>query len=243
MFIFVLRLYEKINILTEENDKLRENNYFLHKKLETDMEYQNSFKYFSALEERNKISQKMHDDIGHVISGSLMQLEAAKLLIDKDSEKSRRIIENTIVILRNGMDKIRETLRNIKPSREEMGINKIKVLLNEFKSRSNIDVNFSFDNEINIISQIQWNIIYDTINEALTNIIKHSKATNVKIGIKVLNKLVKVEIRDNGIGAINIKKNMGLIGIEERVAYVNGKLLVDGSDGFSVIILLPIEQL
>ncbi|MCY8016369.1 sensor histidine kinase, partial [Bacillus haynesii] len=45
--------------------------------------------------------------------------------------------------------------------------------------------------------------------------------------------------KDNGKGRQKIKKGMGIIGMEERAASVNGKVIVDGSNGFSVTTLLP----
>lgn len=56
------------------------------------------------------------------------------------------------------------------------------------------------------------------------------------------NKVIKAEIKDDGIGAFHIKKGLGLKGMEERVAGVGGKVVFDGSKGFSVITLLPIEE-
>ena len=58
--------------------------------------------------------------------------------------------------------------------------------------------------------------------------------------MEVLNTLLKVEIKDDGIGCIKIIKGLGLSGIEERTMNLNGKVIIDGSNGFSVIILLPI---
>ncbi|MBZ9688965.1 histidine kinase dimerization/phosphoacceptor domain-containing protein [Clostridium estertheticum] len=69
----------------------------------------------SQLEERNKIAQEIHDNIGHTLSGGIMQLEGAKLLLDIDLPKSKSMVQSTINVLREGMDNIRITLKNIKP--------------------------------------------------------------------------------------------------------------------------------
>jgi len=58
--------------------------------------------------------------------------------------------------------------------------------------------------------------------------------------VEVLNTLIKVEVKDDGIGCFRIEKGLGLSGIEERTMNLNGKVIFDGSSGFSVIILLPI---
>ena len=64
----------------------------------------------------------------------------------------------------------------------------------------------------------------------------------VTVNIQVFNKITKAEIKDNGIGNFNIKKGMGIKGIEERCEKIGGKVIIDGSMGFSVILILPMNS-
>ncbi|MBZ9608753.1 histidine kinase [Clostridium estertheticum] len=239
-YYFILIIENKLKKLTIKNDELKEKNYRLLMSLNNQMEYKNQIIYTSQLQERNNIAQEIHDKLGHSISGSLMQLEAAKLIMDKDSNKSKAIIQNTINVLRDGMESIRYTLKNIKPGAEQLGINKIKLLVDEFNNKGKINACLYYSNNLERISYIEWKVICDNIKETFTNIIKYSEAKNVKVNVEVLNTLLKVEIKDDGIGCIIIKKDLGLSGIEERTMNLNGKVILDGSSGFSVIILLPI---
>lgn len=241
-YYFILDSESKIKALTLKNDIIEESNYKLLIKLNNQMEYKDQIIYTCQLQERNKIAQELHDKLGHSISGSLMQLEAAKLIIDKDSKKSKVIIQNTINVLRNGMESIRFTLKNIKPETEQLGINKIKLLVDEFNNKGKINVSLYYSKNLDRIHYIEWKVICDNIIETFTNIIKYAEANNVKITVEVLNTLLKVEIKDDGIGCIKITKGLGLSGIEERTMNLNGKVIFDGSNGFSVIILLPILE-
>lgn len=235
----IYKTEKKINKLIDENDILRNKNSKLIKDKDKNLELQNQVKYFSQLEERNKIAQEIHDKIGHTISGSLMQLEASKLLIDKDKNKALVMLENTINVLREGMENIRVTLRSIKPPSEQLGVNKIKLLLDEFRVNSAMKVTFNYNGNLENINYTYWKVIYENIYEALTNSLKYSKASSINVKIDVLNKYIKVEVKDNGTGADKIVKGIGLTGIEERTANIGGKVIIDGSAGFSVIILLP----
>lgn len=241
-FIFVLKGETRINKLSKDKEKLQEKNNRLVIDLNNEILIKDQIIYTSQLEERNKIAQEIHDKLGHSISGSLMQLEAAKLIMETDNVKSKYIIQNTINVLRDGMESIRSTLKNIKPEQEQLGVNKIRLLLNEFKCNGAINVRLFHSDNLDSISFLQWKVIYQNIKEALTNILKYSKAKNVKIDIMVLNKIIKVEIIDDGQGCNKIIKGLGLSGIEERTLNINGKLIIDGSNGFSVIALLPIEN-
>jgi len=239
-YYFILNNESRMKILTIKNDKLKEKNYRLLTNLSNQMEYKNQIIYTSQLQERNNIAQEIHDKLGHSISGSLMQLEAARLIMDKDSNHSKTIIQNTINVLRDGMESIRFTLKNIKPEVEQLGINKIKLLVDEFKNKGKMDASLYYSNNLDRITYIEWKVICDNIQEIFTNIIKYSEAKNVKVNVDVLNTFLKVEVKDDGIGCIRIEKGLGLLGIEERTMNLNGKVIVDGSSGFSVIILLPI---
>lgn len=234
--------YTKNNEYKKRIEKLENKNSKVLEKLNNQNEYRKQLEYSSQLEERNRIAQEIHDKLGHNIAGSLMQLEAAKLLMEKDKTKSKIIIENTINVLREGMESIRATLKNIKPNKELVGYNQLKLMADEFTSKSSITTNIYCFGELEFISSIQWKTIYDNIKELLTNVMKYSGAKNVKISIQILNKLIKIEVKDDGKGCIDIINGIGLTGIEERCFSLNGKLILDGSDGFSVIQLLPIEQ-
>jgi len=239
-YYFILDSVGKMETLTIKNDELKKKNYRILTNLNDQIEYKNQLIYTSQLQERNNIAQEIHDKLGHSISGSLIQLEAARLIMDKDSNQSKVIIQNTINVLREGMENIRFTLKNIKPEVEQLGINRIKLLVDEFKSKGKINANLYYCNDLDRITYIEWKVICDNIQEVFTNIIKYSGAKNVKINVEVLNTLLKVEIKDDGIGCIRIEKGLGLSGIEERTANLNGKVIFDGSSGFSVIMLLPI---
>lgn len=232
----------KVSKIIKENDEMREKIYNLSSRLDKNYEYEQQIKYMSKLEERNKIAQEIHDKLGHTIAGSLIQLEASKLFLHKDIKKSEEIINKVTEILRNSNESIRASLKNIKPPSEQMGINKIKIALDEFSVNSGINANLVYTGMMDKITHIKWKVIYDNLGEALTNILKYSKATQVTVKIDVLSKFIKVEIKDNGVGTSNIKKSLGIIGMEERCSKLQGKIIVDGSSGFSVITILPIEE-
>ncbi|WDV46167.1 sensor histidine kinase [Clostridiaceae bacterium M8S5] len=241
LFIEVyIRSVQKIKHITEENDRLRNKNSQLYDIIDKQKCYEDEIKHISQLEERNKIAQSIHDSVGHTITASIMQLEATRLLINKDIKKSDKMIQNTINVLKVGMEKIRTTLREIKPNTEELGIHNLKLFISKLEKAEGLKTTLYYNEDIDKISYIQWKIILSNVTECLTNTLKYSKATKVNLKVEVLNKIIKVEVKDNGLGNLVIKKGLGLLGMQERVESANGKLIIDGSNGFSVITLLPI---
>jgi len=243
VFTLSFETFDRIAGLKNENDILREKIETLYGRLDASAEHEEQIKYLSQLEERNSVAQKIHDRIGHVLAGSLIQLEAALVVLDKDRENSRELIGNVIVVLKEGMENIRSTLRNIKPAPEQLGINRLKGLLNDFSLKHRIKTLLSYKGSLDRITHLQWRVILDNTREALTNTLKYGAAQQVNVKIEVLNKLIRMEIVDDGKGAASIKKSLGLRGIEERTENLGGKVILDGSNGFSVITLLPLGEI
>ncbi|WP_066259266.1 sensor histidine kinase [Neobacillus drentensis] len=221
-------------------DRMRKKLQQLTKQINENTEYIRQSEYTFKLEERNRISQEIHDKIGHSMTGALFQMEAAKRLLGTDQRKATELLQNAINISKEGIENIRLTLKNMKPPTEQVGIHRLKLLFDDFNAKQQFKTVLTHEGNLDLIAPIQWKIIHENVTEALTNAMKYSHATQVSVDLKVLNKIIRVEVKDNGSGSETIKKGLGIIGMEERTATVNGKVIVDSSDGFSVTTLLPI---
>ncbi|WP_433773275.1 sensor histidine kinase [Bacillus wiedmannii] len=233
------RYIARVLKLESQNDKMRKDMQRLTKSLHENKEYIRQSEYTFKLEERNRLSQEIHDKIGHSMTGALIQMEAAKRLMEIDKEKSAELLQNAIHISKDGIESIRVTLKNMKPPTEQIGIHRMKLFIEEFAGKHDVNIPFVYKGNLDMISPIQWKIIGENVTEALTNAMKYADATVISIDIHVLNKVVKVQVKDNGKGAVLVKKGLGIMGMEERTASVNGKIIVDGTSGFSVTMLLP----
>ena len=214
----------------------------LSARLSAGTEYEAQLRYLSQIEERNTLAQKIHDEVGHTLAGSIIQLEAVGLIMENDTARAGEMVRNVTENLKKGMESIRSTLRAIKPASEQLGINRLKLILEEFTLNNRIETELSYEGRLDVITHIQWGILTDNMREALTNSLKHSAASAIRVKIEVMSKVIKMEVRDDGRGEAAVKKGMGIAGMEERTGAAGGKLIIDGSDGFSVITLLPLEN-
>ncbi|WP_040203701.1 sensor histidine kinase [Neobacillus jeddahensis] len=235
--------YSRICLKNEASlDAMRKKLQKVTKDLNENTEYIRQSEYTFKLEERNRISQEIHDKIGHSMTGALFQMEAAKRLMETNQPKATELLQNAIHISKDGIENIRMTLKNMKPPTEQVGIHRLKLLVENFNTKQSIKTLLTHEGNLDIITSIQWKIIHENVMEALTNAMKYSHASQVSIDLKVLNKIIRIEVRDNGAGTDTIKKGLGIIGMEERTAALNGKIIVDSSHGFSVTTLLPIPS-
>lgn len=192
-------------------------------------------------EERERIAIRLHDSLGHTITGSIMQLEAAKLFLSEDPKKVDQILDKVSSALKKGLDEIRSTLKTIKPEPALLGIQRIKGILDNFEETYGISVRLEKDGDMNTIPSFLWQIVESNLQEALTNLLKHSSGRTFLCSIRVLNQVYKVEFRDDGTVAPVKSGGLGLEGMESRTREAGGNLIIDTTKGFSIIMLFNKE--
>jgi signal transduction histidine kinase len=229
------QLSESVKTLNQEMNQIKKEKHLMDA-------FEQSINYSSRLEEREKVAQKLHDTLGHVLTGSTMQLEAALIVNETKPEQSVEMIQSTIDHLRNGSDAIRQILKDIQPEKAQVNMAQLTKLIKETEKQTNIKFTLNYDHLVESITYYQWQMIYINIQEAITNMIKYASASECTISFEHLSEHVKVTCKDNGVGTPQVKMNMGLKGMSRRLAEINGKLIVDGNDGFSIIMLIPRER-
>ena len=191
------------------------------------------------LEERSNLAQALHDKLGHNINGSIYQLEAIKLLMDKDPEKSKQMTQAVIDQLRTGMDEIRAILRKERPEKKDLALLQIYKLCEDCNQKG-VETNLEIEGDVTQITDRLWEVILDNAFEAVSNSMKYARCKNILIKINILNKFVRCSITDDGVGCEKIKDGMGISGMRSRVRSVNGTLDFASEAGFTVNMLLPI---
>ncbi len=197
----------------------------------------NETEHLHRLEERNLISQKIHDEIGHVLSGSIYQLEAVRILLDEDPVKSREMIKSCSENLREGLEDLRQGVRLIKPSMVDYKIQQIREMLVSFGSDNMINVGIDIPESGFNPGSLPYDVILANLREGLTNILRYSNAGDIEFSISKFNKFIRVRLLDDGSGCQKLCFGLGLQGMEERTEAVGGQFIADGSRGFSITMI------
>jgi len=208
------------------------------------------------LEERSNLAQALHDKLGHNINGSIYQLEAIKVLMDRDPEKSRQMTQDVIDQLRTGMDEIRAILRKERPERKDLALLQLYKLCEDCNEKG-VETDLETDGDMTRIPDKLWEVILDNAFEAVSNSMKYSKCKNLWITLKVMNKFVRCCVRDDGVGcpgfnggrefgnadgSDGVSEGMGISGMRMRVRAVGGTIDFETTSGFSVNMLLPLGE-
>ena len=192
------------------------------------------------LEERAELSQTLHDKLGHNINGSIYQLEASKLLLDKDPEKAKTMIGGVTDQLRTGMDEIRAILRRERPEKKKLAMIRLYDLCEDCNSKG-VEANLVTEGDTDLITDMQWETILDNAFEAVSNSMKYAQCKHIDISIIVLNKMIRCTIKDDGVGCKNIVDGMGLSGMRQRMREISGVLSFESKRGFAVNMLIPMK--
>ncbi len=193
------------------------------------------------LEERARLSQTLHDKLGHNINGSVYQLEAVKVLMEKEPETSKKMIQAVINQLRTGMDEIRSILRKERPPKYKLAMLQLQRLCEECKSM-NIEAQVVTEGELSEVPENYLEIILDNAFEAVSNALKYAHCTKLEIKIIVMNQMLRCSISNNGVGCSEVVEGMGITGMRERVRSVNGILDLATEVGFTINMLLPMKR-
>lgn len=196
----------------------------------------------ATLVERQRIIHEIHDHLGHDLTSCLIQIEAAKVINREQPEQAHQLLSQSAGRLRKSINEVRNVLHDERPKNETLNINKVKAELQRFSETHQIIVDFQYSGSLDKISRFHWQVLAANLKEFLTNTLKYSEASTVTVRLHVYQKFLRFESKNNGKSAIDYRKGLGIVGMEERTAVLSGKLLIDGTDGFHITTILPFDE-
>lgn len=217
-------------------DSTKEFSLQLERKNKDLMEKQDYEIRLATLNERNRIAREIHDNVGHLLSSSILQV-GALMAVNRDPGVSKGLttVKET---LSTAMGSIRSSVHNLHDESIDL-YDQLNGLVQQFRF---CPVTLDYNVEGFMSSNLKYCLI-TIIKEALSNVIKHSHATHVTILVKEHPAFYQLIVKDNGNGGRTTgARGIGLRNIEDRIAAFGGNLYLDGSDGFQVFISIPKEE-
>ncbi len=197
----------------------------------------------ATLEERNRIAREIHDSVGHYLTAQSIQLENVAYFFCQNPAKAEEHLIKARQLGKEALQNVRKsvaTLRNKSLQYPSLKTS-LKQLIQEFQSTTDIQVNCDIDLVSNISGEITT-AIYHLVQEALTNIAKHSQANTVKIYLQEKSEQLLLSIKDNGVG-FEPQANttgFGLQGMRERIEALDGNFSLISNPGAGCKILVEI---
>ena len=228
-------IYEQLDTLFKRTrDDSTELNILLTEKNHALLEKQDYEIYAATLRERNRIAREIHDNVGHLLSRSILMVGALRA-VNKESALSEPL-ETLDSTLNSAMDTIRNSVHDLHD--EAINLEEaVNSLLTDFNFCT---VSFHYDMSREISREIKYSFISIT-KEALSNIIKHSNATHVNIIMREHPALYQLLIEDNGTAFSNTSSGIGLVNMKERIQSLKGNIQIQTDKGFKIFITIPKE--
>lgn len=240
-YVFMNSLYHEAKQLSSDSDRFRVEKDRLSHSYHQRFMNQQIREEALILAEKQRLTNLIHDNLGHQLTGGLIQMEAAKTLYAKDADKAEQLLQKAIDINRQGIEEIRNMLRSEAATKETLNVKKLQKELAEFKESYGIETTFLYGGDLQRLNLTHWQVVAGNLKETLTNTLKYAEATKVEIELKVYHKIVRFTVQNNGKSDPYFHPGLGMLGMEERVAELGGNVLFDGTNGFKVTTILPLE--
>jgi len=176
----------------------------------------------AVFKERNRIASDMHDTVGHTLSLSLIELEAAKALFKKKPGKSYEKIVSGRLHVYESLEEIRRTVKSLNNSLEDKTL---ELQVDEICSNAELHGGLSIKTHIRLTTElhkIQNKVIVNAIKESLTNVIKHGKIKEVEIELTEKGTTIEFAVSSYFASEGSIKKGYGLANIEKNIIGIGG---------------------
>ena len=231
--------YDKLDIEFRKTiDEGEEKTLLLAEKNRALIEKQNYEIYAATLRERNRIAREIHDNVGHVLSRTILLTGAVKA-VNKDQNLAP-MLDGLDDSLNSAMDSIRSSVHDL----HDEAINlqeELKRIIRDFKY-CKVELEYDVSDKMDSNAKYCYACV---VKEALSNIMKYSGATYVKITVREHPALYQLCVEDNGRGGTeNMDKNtgIGLKNMQDRVQALNGTLRIEGEKGFRIFAMIPKEM-
>lgn len=196
---------------------------------------QDELKKVASSAERERIARDLHDVMGHNLSVITIKSQLAKRLLDSDIQKAKQELIELEDISRRCLREVREAISGIKKRDFATELANAKAAL------QSSDITFNVDDDVPTIPpEINHTLAY-CLRELVTNVIRHSTATECVLKLTIKNKILEFVFSDNGL-VTELNFGNGLNGIQERIEQHGATLKMNHKHGLITQIIVPLSD-
>jgi signal transduction histidine kinase len=197
----------------------------------------------ATTKERNRLAREIHDSLGHYLTVVNVQIGAAQAILEQDRLRARDHLSNAQALTQEGLAEVRHSVAALRAAPiESRPLPEALAKLAEQWNAAGLRAKFVVAGTIRSLSPQANLTLYRAAQEALTNVGKHAHAGSVDLHLDYRDeRLVRLRIKDDGLGSANSEGGFGLLGVRERVQLLNGAVRVRTSagEGFTLEVELP----
>jgi two-component system sensor histidine kinase DesK len=196
----------------------------------------------AAVAERERIARDLHDVLGHTLSVVVLKAELAGRLIQRqnpsDHIRAAAEIADVERIARTALSEVREAIGGYRTRGLAAEIESARLTLDAASVALTLD---SDSATVAHLSAPEETALSLALREAVTNIVRHSRATECRLRFITENRQRRLIVEDNGEHAF-VREGNGLRGMRERIESLGGRLSLERDHGTRVLIELPLRE-
>ena len=191
-------------------------------------------------DERKRISRELHDVIIQALVGINVHMAALSSGAAANPRSLRKRVESTQELVSKAVETVHRFARELRPTMlDELGlIPTLQAFLKQFMEKTGIRARLKVFAAIEQSADTVRTGLFRVAQEALTNVARHAKASQVEVSIRLVDSVIRMEIKDDGQGFDNTGKSsgkrktrLGLLGMRERVEMMGGVFQVESAPG------------
>lgn len=190
----------------------------------------------AELLERHRISRELHDHLGHDLTGASLALQAYEYV--KDPEEAKQLLQEVKRRLARSTVQLRDTVHNLTPTKR-IGVDSLESIADQFPQ---LGIEFHHTGDLLRVPSHVWGWLEACFKEALTNVVRHSDATQVEADLQVTGAIVRLSVGDNGTVQTASSAGSGLRGLQMRARSLGGSLSVRRDNGFRLVGVIPLDK-
>lgn len=218
--------------LQRTQDDSTERDLLLTEKNRSIQERQDYEIYTATLQERNRIAREIHDNVGHLLSRSILLVGAIKAVSREQALAST--LDSLDSTLNSAMDSIRTSVHDLR----DEAVNLNEALTSLTREFTFCPVDYQYDAGRDVPRDVKYSFI-SISREALSNIMRHSDATKASLTVREHPALYQLCIEDNGTRIRQSEGGMGLANMRDRTEKLGGSIHIFTGNGFRILITVP----
>ncbi|HVZ49322.1 MAG TPA: MASE1 domain-containing protein, partial [Gemmatimonadaceae bacterium] len=200
-------------------------------------------------DERRRVAREVHDELGQALTavkiGLAQTMARAKR---RNSLESERRAQGAADTLDRAIESVQRIVLRLRPGvLDNLGpLAALEHEVQQFREQSRLEVSLSLPPEPLAIDPDHSTVLYRTVQEALTNVLRHAQATRVSVTLLALDADFVLQVADDGIGIaeeqLRKPRSMGLLGMRERAAACGGRVDIARMDTGGTCVMLRIPR-
>jgi signal transduction histidine kinase len=189
----------------------------------------------AALQERQRLARELHDSVSQALYGIALGARTARTLLERDPARAGEPLDYVLSLAEAGLAEMRALILELRPESlaSEGLVGALARQSAALRARHKLDVEEQLGPEPDVPLQTK-EALYRVAQEALNNVVKHARATNVCLALAAEDGTVALLVRDDGKGFDPVRAfpgHLGLQSMRERVAQLGGHLTIASTPG------------